>query len=452
MDLKEIMTFLKSQEEVRRADREDDRKVLNEMGDKIRGGIKEELKEMMRPLEERTAKVEENVSKVQDEVGKLALEVRELKEMRKKEVEEKAVQESERKEKELRDKDVKEKEKEQIDAKERELSELKETVARLKEGPVMSYATVAARGLEKVSGREKRRETTHEASEDKQEKVRIMFAAARLVVGLRPITKEDVKECKKLMNESGENEGKSEEMKENDARVEAAEQFLKMEMKMADDDIKNMGVEKIFAPNKDNWDTLYVRLDSEEDVSFLMAFKKYMRKGVEGAEKAEVINYIPKELFTRYKAVTKIGNEARYESGKTINFRVTLGDEDFRLQYKTRGSKFWDTPVHLPEDLPGIEHQLPQGNRSPGEAPGRRPLKPEQEKTSKRGRPASTSTGLTPPNKKSADDDLEAVSLVGEATITPVKEGEGLMAACKIDYLRTFEVTAARSPSAKNTK
>ena len=158
------------------------------------------------------------------------------------------------------------------------------------------------------------------------------------MVGLRPITKEDVKECKELMNESGENEGKSEERKENDARVEAAEQFLKKEMKMTDDDIKTMGVERIFAPNKDNWDTLYVRLDSEADVSFLMAFKQYMRKGVEGAEKAEVINYIPKELFNRYKAITKIGNEARYKSGKTINFRVTLGDEDFRLQYKTRGS------------------------------------------------------------------------------------------------------------------
>ena len=74
------MAFLKSQEEARKAEREDDRKVLNELGDKIRGGIKEELKEMMKPWEERTAKVEENVSKVQDEVGKLALEVRELKE------------------------------------------------------------------------------------------------------------------------------------------------------------------------------------------------------------------------------------------------------------------------------------------------------------------------------------------------------------------------------------
>ena len=451
MDAKDIMAFLKAQEERRQAqeerrqaDREDDRKVLNELGDKIGRSIKAELKEMMKPWEERTEKVEETVAKVQDEVGKLALEMKELKEMKKKEMEEKELKENEMKEKEMRDEELKAKEKKQNEMKERELNELKETVTKLKEGPGMSYARVAARGIGKVSEKETRREITHEASEE-QHKVKTIFANARRVVGLRPITKEDVKECRDAMDETGENEGKSEERKENDARVEATEQFLKKEMKMTNEDIATMGVERIFAPNKDNWDTLYLRLDSDADVSFLMSFKQYMRKGVEGAEKAEVINYIPKELFTRYKAITKIGNEARHKSGKTVNFRVTLGDEDFRLQYKARGSKYWDTPVHLPEDLPGIEHQLPRGNRSPGEAPGRRPLKPELERTSKR--PASGSTGLTPPTKKNAESDL-----VGEATITPVKEGEGLMAACKIDFMRKFEVTASRSPSRKNIK
>ena len=62
----------------------------------------------------------------------------------------------------------------------------------------------------------------------------------------------------------------------------------------------------------------------------------------------------------------------------------------------------------MPEDLPGIEHQLPRGSRSPGEAPGRRPLNSEQERINKRGQPASPSTGLSPPNKKSAEEELEA--------------------------------------------
>ena len=411
MDVKDIMAYLKTVEDnrqlERKDDREDDKKVMNDMVDKIRGGIRTELKEMIKPWEERSAKVEESVMKVQDEVNKLALEVKELKDMKKKEVEERVVLESEIKEKELRERELKKKEQEQIEVKEKELKELKETVTKLKEGPEMSYARVVARGFEKVSGREGRREVIHDASEDKQEKTRSIFATAKRVVGLRPITKEDVKECKEKMDESGENEGKSEGRKEDDARVEAIEQFLVKEMKMTRDDIKTMGVERIFAPAKDDWDTLYVKLDSEAEVSYLMAFKQYMRRGVEGVEKAEVINYIPRELFTRYKAITKIGNEARYRSGKTINFRVTFGDEDFRLQYKTRGSKYWDAPVPLPEDLPAVEHQLPRGNRSPGEAPGRRPRDQEQERLNKRERSASASTGLTPPNKKNAEEDAK---------------------------------------------
>ena len=413
MNLEEIMAYLKSSEENRQTseknrqlEREDDRKVLNDLGDKIRVGIREELKEMIKPWEERSAKVEEKVVKVQEEVNKLALEMKELKEMRKKEVEERVLQESEKKEKELRERELIEKEQEQSEMKEKELKELKEAVTKLKERPEMSYARVAARGIDKVQGKEGRREITHDGSEEQQEKVRTIFASAKRVVGLRPITKENVKECKEQMDKSGENDGKSEARKEDDARVEAAEQFLVEEMKMTREDIKTLGVERIFAPSRDNWDTLYLKLDSETEVSFLMGFKQYMRKGLEGPEKAEVINYIPKELFARYKAITKIGNEARHKSGKTINFRVTFGDEDLRLQYKTRGSKYWDAPVPLPEDLPGIEHHLPRGDRSPGMAPGRRPLNPEQERTNKR--PASASTGLTPPSKKSAEEGLEA--------------------------------------------
>ena len=49
MDAKDILAFLKAQEERRQAEREDDRKVLNELGEKIGTSIKAELKEMMKP-------------------------------------------------------------------------------------------------------------------------------------------------------------------------------------------------------------------------------------------------------------------------------------------------------------------------------------------------------------------------------------------------------------------
>ena len=334
------------------------------------------MKEMVKPFERRTIELEENMASVRDEVKKLTLEVKELKERETKKTEEKAIGE-----RELKEKDDKE--------------------------PTLSWAKVAGRGAQGVKEARRRSGVHVQPSDEQEEKVRIAFAAAKLTVGLRPITKEVVKEHKMKRDEYGVNEGKSEEQKETDAREAACREFFKKEMKMTDDDIDSMSVERIFAPNKDDWDTLYVRLENEDDVGFLMSFKHYMRKGVQPSEKAEVINYIPRILFNRYKAITKIGNDERHKNGKNINFRVTFGETDFRLQFKNRGSRYWDTPVALPEDLPGVEYQLPRGDRSPGEAPGRRPRNLEQE-NKKRERPSSSSsTGLTPPVKRNTSEESE---------------------------------------------
>ena len=363
MDVKELYEFMKSSEERRQLDWQEGMKKMEKM-----------MKEMVKPIEKRTIELEENMASVQDEVKKLTLEVKELKERETKKTEEKASGE-----KELKEKDDKE--------------------------PTLSWAKVAGRGAQGV--KQARRRSGVQPSEEQEERVRIAFAAAKLTVGLRPITREVVKEHRMKRDEYGVNEGKSEEQKETDAREEACREFFKKEMKMTDDDIDSMSVERIFAPNKDDWDTLYVRLENEDDVGFLMSFKHYMRKGVQPSEKAEVINYIPRILFNRYKAITKIGNDERHKNGKNINFRVTFGETDFRLQFKNRGSRYWDTPVALPEDLPGVEYQLPRGDRSPGEAPGRRPRNLDQE-NKKRERPSSSSsTGLTPPVKRNTSEEAE---------------------------------------------
>ena len=363
MDVKELYEFMKSSEERRQLDWQEGMKKMEKM-----------MKEMVKPIEKRTIELEENMASVQDEVKKLTLEVKELKERETKKTEEKAIGE-----RELKEKDDKE--------------------------PTLSWAKVAGRGAQGV--KEARRRSGVQPSEEQEERVRIAFAAAKLTVGLRPITREVVKEHRMKRDEYGVNEGKSEEQKETDAREAACREFFKKEMKMTDDDIDSMSVERIFAPNKDDWDTLYMRLENEDDVGFLMSFKHYMRKGVQPSEKAEVINYIPRILFNRYKAITKIGNDERHKNGININFRVTFGETDFRLQFKNRGSRYWDTPVALPEDLPGVEYQLPRGDRSPGEAPGRRPRNLDQE-NKKRERPSSSSsTGLTPPVKRNTSEESE---------------------------------------------
>ena len=83
----------------------------------------------------------------------------------------------------------------------------------------------------------------------------------------------------------------------------------------------------------------------------------------------------PRDLFTRFKAVTALGNQARIESEKTINFRMSFGSEDFILQQKPKGSRGWGPPLPLPAGLPAqpaeVDTQEPLGL-----LPDRRPVEP----------------------------------------------------------------------------
>ena len=378
----EMQVHMKASEDKRKEEREEDKKELKE----LRSGIVDEMKQIVKPWEERTSKIE-------DEVKKLTAEVFELKEMKGKELlekeEEKKMQREEEKEaKKLNDKEVK---------------ELRETVEKLQQRPEKTYANIVASGIE--SGKRVG------ASDDNLEKERKLFRAAKCVIGLKPIEKRHVEERMKALEEAGKCENKSEDEKMELAKWEAAKEFLKMEMKMSEDNIEKMFPTKVFTTTKSDWNTLYVNFATERDVQFVMSFTQYMRKGVFGDERPEVVKYIPKEMFNRFKAVTRIGNKARIESDKTINFRVSLGEEDFVLQYKQKGTKFWEKSVVLPSDLPGFEHQIPRGDKSPGEAPGRKPVNEENEK--KRGRPSSSSSGITPPSKKTSEDNVENLELAG---------------------------------------
>merc|ERR1719319_662804 len=105
---------------------------------------------------------------------------------------------------------------------------------------------------------------------------------------------------------------------------------------MKEADISELVIVKIFAPAREDWSTLYVELASWEQASFLLSFTTFLRRGTTGEDRLECIKYIPRDLFSRFKAITAMGNQARLDSGKTINFRVSFGTEDFILQQKPR--------------------------------------------------------------------------------------------------------------------
>ena len=399
--LASMQAQMKASEDKRQEERDEDKKELKEMSSKIESGI-DEMKQIIKPWEERTAKVEEKAAIIEDKVEKLTKELLELKEMKVKEMQEKERTEKESLEREKEEKMQREEGRKAKELNDKEVKELRERVDKLQQRPEKTYANVAASGIES-----KQRVG---ASEDNLEKERKLFRAAKCVIGLKPIEKKHVEEKKRELDEAGTYEGESfkdwsDDDKMTDAKMKAAEDFMRYEMKMNQEDIDRIKVLKVFTTTKADWNTVYVTLRNEKEAQFVMSFTQYMRKGVEGEERTEVVKYIPKELFKRFKAITRIGNKARFDSDNDINFRVSLDKEDFALQFKEKGSKFWGAPVELPEDLPGIEHQIPRGTRSPGEAPGRKPLNLENDR--KRERPSSSSSGITPPSKKTSEDNVE---------------------------------------------
>ena len=224
---------------------------------------------------------------------------------------------------------------------------------------------------------------------------------------------------------------------------------MKDEMRMKKEDIEKLTIKKIFPPAKDDWDVLYVELASMEMAQFATAFTAYMRRGTVGQDRVEVVKYVPRDLYTRFKAVNSLGNQARIESGKDISFRVTFGTDDFILQHKPKGRRGWGPPLPLPADLPPVEHHLhlPRGARSPGEAPGRPALTPTPE-ARKRDREAVSPSGNSPPLKKA---DLEQAVLVSSPTITPPRPGEGLLAA-PTGLRGTITDIQSSTPSAPKTR
>ena len=336
----DIMKLLNEMEERRQQEREEDKRERKAVADEIKEGVKKEMQESMKPWQERTIRVEESTAEMREEVKRLAIELREIKE---------------------------------------------QVVTGLKK---QSYASAAGRNGASCSSPTGANtvliSNTVSTKEDLEEKARIasLLSSGSKVIGLKPIDKRHVEHVKRRLEDIVD---ETEVQRDERAKKGAVNLFLKHEMRMKDEDIEELDIVKIFSPAKDEWNTLYVELATWEMAKFLTSFTTYMRRNTAGEDRVEVIKYIPRDLFTRYKAVNAFGNKLRLESNNTMSFRVNFGREDFVLQQK---------PLSLPANLPPFEHHLPRSARSPGEALGRPALTPE--KARKRDRQTPSPSGTTP--------------------------------------------------------
>ena len=120
--------------------------------------------------------------------------------------------------------------------------------------------------------------------------------------------------------------------KEERAKKGALMMFLKHEMSMKKEDIEQLNIFKIFPPAKDEWNTLYVELATWEMAEFTRSFTTFMRCGTTGEDRVEVVKYIPRDLFIRFKAINSLGNQARLDSNKTTSFRTWWNNFSFGLR------------------------------------------------------------------------------------------------------------------------
>ena len=381
------------EEERRSKERQEDKEERMALAKDMKEAVQKEMVDVMKPWQERTVRVEESMTVIGEEVRKMA----------------------------------------------EEMKNNKEQMAGRTEG--RSYSSMVGQGASSTAiltgGNSAplggRRGGTAElgggggASVDQVEKERVrgMLAHAGKVIGLKPIDKRHVEQVNRRLEEV---EGETEVERQERAKLGAVRMFLRDEMRMKNDDMDELRIVKIFPPAKDDWNVLYVELATTEMAQFAMGFTSFMRRGTTGEDRVEVVKYIPRDLYMRFRAVNSLGNKARIDSDKTMSFRVTFGLDDFILQLKPKGRRGWGQPLPLPADLPPVEHHvhLPRGARSPGEAPGRAALTPEQHR--KRDRESASPSGDTPPPKKSLEEELADAALVGSPTITPPRPGQGLLA------------------------
>ena len=115
--------------------------------------------------------------------------------------------------------------------------------------------------------------------------------------------------------------------------------YLKCEMKIPPSEIAKLNIVKIFAPSKDDWNTLYVEFGSEFEVGKLFGYTRVMIK-----QDHRVVRWYPKQIFDRYMAVDKISYEMRLDMKKRdikLKTRVKVGIHDLELSSKLPYSTVW---------------------------------------------------------------------------------------------------------------
>ena len=182
---------------------------------------------------------------------------------------------------------------------------------------------------EKMKGRDS--ENVEEADnliiDDEKDETKEIVSAARRTVGLHKINQEVVDKYVKQGD-----------VDETEARFRAVKEYMKNEMKVSEEVVGDMHIEKVFPPAKADWNTLYVKFASESSVHMLYSHARNMKAAL------RLVPYIPKQFFSRYRELGKQAYQLRHSEAK-YKTRIKMGISDLVLYKREPFQNSWSMVI-----------------------------------------------------------------------------------------------------------
>lgn len=164
-------------------------------------------------------------------------------------------------------------------------------------------------------------------------KVNKLFESARKIIGLSPITEDTISWFME-----------NEDLPKEEAEKAAVREYLQLNLQYSNESISCANIIRTRQSSKKELETVYVTFDSEQAVQGI-----YRRSSIVKNSSVKLTQYIPPQLYTRYIKLEEYCAKMR-EKEENIRTRVKLGENDFMIQIKKAGTKYWKT-TEVPREL-----------------------------------------------------------------------------------------------------
>ena len=394
-DLTQIMEMLNKQNEMRLKDKEDEKKEKElvkeeniaaraELAKQMKDGIREEIKEVLKPWQEKTSAVEKKTEDLTKVVSTLTEELADLK----------------------------------------KLIANKSTYADIAGAGGVTKSTLTGANTAPLgkSTFEKEKELIRNDEAKKED----ILDKARRTLGFGPIKVEDIarqyKECSLFGKAANETE----------AKVNAVMELMLLDMKVSKEELQEMNIERVFAPRRENAQMLYCEFKKMSSVHKVYSHARHMRRGT------TISPYIPKEHYSRYRAMEEICYNWRKEDGART--KVKMGEKGLEIWKKESGDPDYSkVPISSLGELPEVaflkneerREDTQQTSSPPAGRPGYTPPSGQWNQGKRYRTKSSTRSpeSRSPPTKKAAEDagrkeDVsEEKTSDDDPTISPIVKG-----------------------------